>query len=107
MFGHQEAGKPGWEPSETVLEDRRKPLTGTAWLTHEQAFRRGKTLHWWVTLAGREVPPSLSIISLLSRTGELKIRWKNLIVQHKGSLMKKKLCVEAKETKRFSCLLPI
>lgn len=32
---------------------------------------------------------------------------KNLIAQDKGSLMKKKLCMEAKETKRFSCLLPM
>ena len=28
VFGHQESGKLGCEPSETVLEDRRKPLTG-------------------------------------------------------------------------------
>lgn len=27
-LGHQESGKPGCEPRETVLEDRRKPLTG-------------------------------------------------------------------------------
>lgn len=72
-----------------------------------KAFRTGKKhCCGGLTLAGHEVPPSLSVTSLLSRTRGVKIRWKNLIVKDKGSLMKKKLCVEAKEAKRISCLLP-